>query len=99
MSISTSARLGMVSSPSRRQSSYPVRPLDVGGVPSASPPSPSADRAQVVDLVEDPLLQPLVAHVLGQGVETVRVLDEVAADDLAGVVLAPRDPVVLDQWR
>ena len=54
----------------------------------------SVRRGQAVHLRQNPLLQVLVLHVLGQGVEAVRVLDRVAADDLADAVLRLSGPVL-----
>ena len=54
----------------------------------------SVRRGQAVHLGQDPLFQALVLHVLGQGVEAVRVLDRVAADDLADTVLRLSGPVL-----
>src|SRR5260221_999119 len=51
-------------------------------------------RGQAVHLRQNPLLQVLVLHVLGQCVEAVRVLDCVAADDLADAALRLSGPVL-----
>src|SRR3954451_1218852 len=56
--------------------------------------SQSVRRGQAAHLRQDSLLQALVLHVLCQGVEAVRVLDRVAADDLADAVLRPGGPVL-----
>src|SRR4051794_28817079 len=45
----------------------------------------SVRRGQAIHLRQNPLLQVLVLHILGQSVEAVRVLDHVAADDSADV--------------
>ena len=65
------------------------------------PRSRSVRRGQAVHLRQDPLLQVLVLHVLGQGVEAVGVLDLVAAGDLADVVLRLDRPVLSGErgWR
>src|SRR4029077_18142958 len=51
-------------------------------------------RGQAVHFRLDTLLQVLVLHVLRQGVEAVRVLDRVAADDLADAMLRLSGPVL-----
>src|SRR6185369_14110038 len=53
----------------------------------------SVSRGQAVDLRQNPLLQVLVLHVLCQSVEAVRVLDCVAADDLADAAARLSGPV------
>src|SRR3954469_3583173 len=59
--------------------------------------SQSVRRGQAAHLRQDPLLQALVLHVLRQGVEAVRALDRVAADELAQAVLRPGAPVLARQ--
>src|SRR5262249_60423114 len=54
----------------------------------------SVRRGQPAHLRQDPLLQALVLHVLRQGVKAVRVLNPVAADDLADAVLRLGGPVL-----
>src|SRR5262245_28298686 len=53
----------------------------------------------MIDLLQDPFSQPLVAKVPGQGIEAVWVLDEVAADELTGSALPLPDPVLPSQRR
>jgi len=54
----------------------------------------SRDGGQVVDLFKEPLLQGVIAQLLRQGKEAVRVLDEMAADDLWGLAFDLCGPVV-----
>ena len=53
----------------------------------------SVDRGQHRHFCQNPLLQIFVGHVLGQGVEAVRVFDRVAADDLPEAALCLRGPI------
>jgi hypothetical protein len=68
-----------------------------GSAPTAPsgrlPVTASGNGCQVVEVVEQPLLQVLVAQLLRQGEEAARVLDEVAADKRPGRAPALLSPV------